>query len=308
MSGGSSSPPPVQDNSLQIEQMRENAAQQEQQRLDQQKQADQQKFNTGLSNAVTGARSTGMNYLGQRGLSSDQYGSVIDQIIADTKAKVPNLDANPGSYFTTDTFASGLDNYQNLQRGNYGAQVNSTFAPGYDRTYIPDTAIDPIINDILGTQSNTAQQQIDFQKKRGLLNDTGYNTAEQRLSDQQAAARSTLQGLGTGVLNTDRANIADIVANAGQAASQWSLGTPAFSLDPYKQQVQNTAKTELSNLGGDVKSALGSTQLFDIPSIIAAAGTAQGPQNLTTADQVPGLPFNRKNSNVNRGLGSTGAF
>lgn len=297
-----------QDNSLQVEQAQEQFAREQQARADAQKAQQKQDFQDALAKAVAGATSTGNSYLASRGLSPDQYAPQIAQIIADTKAKVPDLDANPGQYFTSDTFASGMNDYQTAQRANNNSKVTGTFTPGFETSYIPRNSIDSIVNDILTGQTNTAQQQIDFQRKRGLLNDAGYNTAEQKLGDQGQAARSTLTGLATGVLNKDYSDLTSIVGNAGNAANAWSLGNPDFSLDPYKQQVQDTATRDLSNLGGDVKSALGSTQLFDIPSIIAAAGITQGPQNLTTVDTAPGIPFSQKKNNVNRGLGSNGGF
>lgn len=308
MSGGGQVSQPVQDNSLQLRMLEERYRREADQRAEREERQEGREFDRNLAQAVTTGRNTGEGYLASRGLSEGDFGSVLDQIIQDQRALVPKLDSNPNAYFTSDVFATGLDRHQAALRANNTSAVNSNFAPGFESNYLPSNSIDDIVNEILGTQRGTASQQIDFQRARGLLNDSGFNTAQQRLGEQEQAARGTLNSLGTAELAKDRSGLTNIIANAGNAASSWTLGTPKFTLDPYKTQVQDFATRELSTLGGDIRGALGGTQLFDIPSIIAAAGTAQGPQNLTTVDALPGVPFNQRRNNRNRGLGSTGAF
>lgn len=308
MSGGGGSPAPVQDNSLQVEMAREQAAKDAQAAQDAKDAQAKVDFQTKLGTAVTGAKQTGLDYLGQRGLSADQYGSVIDSIIGNTKLKVPDLDANPGSYFTDDTFASGLDNYQTMQRNNNTAKVNSTFAPGFDKSLISDNSDDNIINSILGNQRTTAQQQLDFNRARGILNDSGYNTAMGALDSQGSAGLSTLSGIGDSILGKDRSQLNDIKGDAGTTASNWTLGGAAFDPTGYYTDATTKADALKGSLDGDIRSALGSTNLFDVAGAIAKGGTAQGPINLTTADTTPGIPFSQKKTQQGRGLGSTGVF
>ncbi len=308
MSGGGPSMQ-IQDNSAQVEAMRQQAARDEQARVDAENARKEAEFNDNLSKAVTGARQTGLDYAGSRGLDPNAMGSVIDRIINDTKLKVPKLDSTPGQYFTSDVFSTGFANEEANRRAGYTGKVNSTFAPGFDRALVSDTSDDPILDAILGEQRNTAQQQLDFNRKRGVINDSGYNTAQQKFSGQEAAARDTLTGIGDAVLGKIRGGINDIKGEAGSAASSWSLGTPEFSVDPYQQRATTYADQNKAGLEGKVRSAVGSTNLFDIPSILAAAGTAQGPINLTTANTVDGTPgFDPKKTKNNRGLGSTGEF
>src|SRR6478752_402436 len=142
MSGGSPSYQQPQDNSIQLEQMRQAAADRAQQKADADKAQAKADFDAALSKAVSGAHNTGVNYFGSRGLSGDAYSSLIDSIIGDAKLKVPNLDVNPASYFTTDTFASGLDTAQTNKRADLNSKVSSQFAPGFEKTLIGDTADD----------------------------------------------------------------------------------------------------------------------------------------------------------------------
>jgi hypothetical protein len=309
MSGGGSSGYHVQDNSIQLEQMRQQQAEAERQRQEAEKIRLEQEFNENLNNAVMGAKTTGRDYAGSRGLDPTAMESVIDRIINDAKLKVPKLDSNPGSYFSSDLFSTGFANEEANRRGQYTGQVNNKFAAGYDRNLIGDTSDDAILDAILGEQRANAEKQLQFNRARGVINDTGFNEAQNRFSGQEAAARSTLTSIGDAVLGNLRSGLNDIKGEAGSAASSWNLGNADFSVDPYWNRANEFATSAKSGLEGKVRSAVGSTQLFDIPSILAAAGTAQGPINLTTAQQVDGTPgFENKKNRNERGLGSTGSF
>lgn len=307
--GGGGNSPAVQDNSVQLEQMRQQAANDERQRATEEQARKDAEFNAALGTAATGAKQTGRDYAGSRGLDPTSMDSVIDRIINDQKLKVPKGDSSPGSYFSSDIFSTGFANEeQNRRAGNTG-KVNSTFAPGFDRTMVADTSDDSILDSILGEQRNTAQQQLDFNRKRGVINDSGYNTAVQKFGGQEAAARNTLTDIGDAVLGKVRGGLNDIKGEAGNAASAWSLGTPDFSVDPYYARANDYATSNKAGLEGKVRSAVGSTQLFDIPSILSAAGTAQGPINLTTVNKTDGTPgFDPKKNKNQRGLGGTGDF
>lgn len=264
------------------------------------------KFDNAIAAITTGGegRQSGIDYFKTEGLDPARYMGAINKEVASTAKTVPDLDTNPYSYFGKDLWAGLINQLQTGKRDTFNRQVQSTFTPGYETTKLPDTMIDPIINDIMNTQRNEAQTKLDFAQKRGLLNDTGYSTALSRFGDQSSAAGSTLHSLGTDVLNKDRTSIADIVANAGNAANNWNLGMPNFRLNPYLRQVNQKVGSLTENLPGDVRAALGDTQLFDVPSLVAAGGTAQGPQDLTSQ----GASFIPKKQTKSRGLGSTGVF
>lgn len=297
-----------QDNSLQLEAMREAAANAETARQQGIKDQARTDFNTNKATAVTGAHTTGNNYFASRGLDPNSYSSLIDSIIGDTAMKVPDLDTNPGQYFTTDAFNSGIGNYENTQRAGLNTKVQTAFAPGFESSLIPNSAEDPILNSILGGQRSQAQQTLDFNKKRGVLNDAGYNTAEQELSGQDSAAMSTLKGIGDSVLGRYRGDLMNIRGDAGNAASGYSIGAPTPDIDSYYKKAGDLATTDLSGLEGSIRSALGSTNLFDVPTALQKGGIAQGPMNLTTNAPQDVLPFSTKKNSTNRGLGSTGQF
>lgn len=307
--GGGTTMQMPQDNSAQVEAMRQAAAREERAYQEAERQRKEAEFNTNLQNAATGARTTGINYATSRGLDPTAMESVIDRIIQDTRLKVPKGDSSPSSYFTSDIFSTGFANEEAARRAANTGKVNSAFVPGYERTLISDTVDDPILDAILGEQRRTAEQQLQFQRQRGTVNDSGYNEAMARFLGQESAARSTLNEIGDSVLGKVRGGINDIKGEAGTAASSWSLGTPDFDVGSYVTRANDYATTAKSGLEGKVRSAVGGTQLFDIPALLAAAGTAQGPINLTTVNKVDGTPgFDAAKKKTDRGLGSTGTF
>lgn len=308
MSGGSS-PAPVQDNSLQVAQFQAAQAQQAQAAADAKAAADETKFQTNLSTAAGQAKTTGATELTNLGLDPTKYSNIIDQAITTAQNSVPDLSPNPGQYFDPTIFDTGVTNAQNQARVQNTSKVNSAFAPGFEDTLLPSSSVQPTIDDILNQQYNTAQQQVDYNRKRGTINDQGYATAEQKLAASKAAGASSLNSIGQGVLGSDTQGLDQIRTDAGTAANEYTLGGPEFDVTPYQTKANTQAQTDLTNLGGDVTNAVGSTNFFDIPTILAQAGIAQGPQNLTTiAPTTSGPGVVKKNPNADRGLGSTGSF
>lgn len=304
--GGGGGGAPVQDNSLAVAQLQYQKAREDEDRRAAEKAAAQAKFVTDRDNAYTAAQGTGRDVVTGRGLDYNEFESIINRALTDQKARIPDGDVNPASYFTTDVINNALTQEENQRRIRNTSQVNNEFAPGFDRTYIPDTADDAYINELLTGQKGQATQSLDFARKRGQLNDSGYNSALQKLAEQEGGARSTLDTLGSSVLGKNRAALGTIKDKASTTANQYSLGGPSFSIDPFKGELTSAVEGYNKNLKGDITNALGGTQLFNVNDILLSGARAQGPQNLTTAN-VPGM-LPKKNSQQDRGLGSTGAF
>ena len=264
-------------------------------------------FNDQLAAAIAGAGGTGSNYFKARGLDPNDTGD-INQIIQSITRQVPDLDTNPAQYFSDDAFASGVDKLQTANRTGMNAKVNSIFAPGFENVLIPDTADDPILNSILGDQQKTAQTTVDFNKARGLLNDSGYTAANTALGQQGSAGKATLAGIGNSVLGVDRGHLTDIRGQAGDAASSYSFGQPEPDFSSYYGRAQNTAASDLGNLEGSIRGAVGNTNLFDPATALQKGGIMQGPINLTTAAPGTGGPVAKPIVDPSRSLGSTGAF
>jgi hypothetical protein len=270
-------------------------------------------YNQILSDTMAGGRNMVNSYAAQIGVDPTKISSYIDQIVQDTGSSIPrglqwddSGSLNPASYYSAASLAPQFDAAQSRARQANTAQVRNAFAPGYSSSLLPDSSIDSIVNDIIGEQRGLANTNLDYQTKRGLLNPQGRAQADTALAGQDAAARSTVGGIGRSVLGKDRASLDDIIGSANDAASSWMFGNDAFSVDPYKQRLSDTAARESGALSGDIRSALGGTKLFDLSNIISQGGEAQGAQNLTTASPV--VPGERKKTTASRGVGSVGSF
>jgi hypothetical protein len=250
------------------------------------------KYDKWLTDSIASAPQWGQAYAGSIGLNAGDPGiqAVINRITQSMASKAPRgLDTgvNPESYFSPEAFDQSFADEQSRRRQANTAQVRGKFAPGFENNYLPDSDMDSIVNDIVNEQKGLANTKLGYQSKRGLLTPQGTEQANRTLGTQEQAARSTVGSLARSALDKDRSSLTDIVANAGNAASSWMFGNGDFSTQPYEQQVQDRAQRERSTFGGDVRSALGNTSLFDIPTLIAQAGTAQGANNLNFGS-IPG--------------------
>ena len=295
-----------QDNSLKIAELQYQRAQEDDARRAAEKAAADAKFAADREAAYTAAQGTGRDILTGRGLDAAAFEGIINRALTDQKARIPTGDPNPASYFTTDVINNALTQEENQRRIRNTGKVNTEFATGFDRNYIPDTADDQYINELLTGQKTGAVQQLDFARGRGKLNDSGYNTAMLKLGEQEGGARSTLDTLGGSVLGKNRSSLMNIRDKASTAANSYSLGSPDFTIDPFKSELNSAVEGYNKNLKGDLTNALGGTSLFNVNDILLAGSRAQGPQNLTTANVPGALP--KKNPQQDRGLGSTGVF
>lgn len=291
------------------------AAQNQQRELENAKNARIADYNNMLQAALAKAPDLGAKYATSIGLDPNNptIKAIIDSVVGTIGASIPkdqDSKVNPETFFAPTAFDQQFTDAQSRGRTAATGAVSRTFTPGYEDKLLSNDMVDSIINDIIGDQRNLASTSLGYQNKRGLLTPVGSAQADKALSGQEAAARSTLRGLASGVIDKDRATLRDIIGEAGTAASNWHLGDEQFNADPFVQRVNQRANDERASFGGDVRAALGNTQLFDIPSIIAQAGQAQGAQNLTTnmsPDQIAFLD-KQKTTNTGRGLGSTGVF
>lgn len=266
------------------------------------------KYNVRLDDALKYGRNYGIQAAHSMGLdaANPEIARIIDQIASNIGTGIErdqDSGVNPHSFFSPTAFTEGFTDIQSRGRQANTAKVRSTFGTGYESKLMPDTDIDSIVDQILNEQRGLAQTTLDYQSKRGLLTPQGAEQSRKSLENQSSAARSTLTGLARGALDKDREMIRSIIGEADTGANNWMLGNPAFDVNPYAQRASETAARERASFGGDVRAALGDTQLFDIPSIVAQAGQAQGAQNLTTGG---GAFIPEKRKSTNRGLGNAG--
>jgi len=267
-------------------------------------------YNQRLQAAMGNAPAQAASYAAQLGMNPDspQIQQIIQQIVGNIGASTPkdqDTTTDPSSYFTPAAFTQGFGDAQSMARNKNAGMVRDTFGPTSANTLLPDSMIDSIVNSIVGEQKGLADTTLGYQSKRGLLTPQGTEQAQKSLADQGTAARSTVSSLGSGVLSKDRGGINDIISQAGTDANTWMLGGKDFSLDPYQNQIDSAVGRDTTNFEGDTRAALGNTNLFNIPQIVAQAGQAQGAQNLTPGSELP-IPGGQKKATQQRGVGAAG--
>lgn len=284
------------------EQLDAQAAQAEAQR---QKDLQRQKFTDEVRDVGGYGNNIISQYFTERGLGPDQ--GAANSIIESIRNQIPDLDPNPNKYFNREAVGRELDTIAQGTRDRLTNQMQTKFAPGFERSLIPDTADDAIVNSILGEQKAGAQKIIDFNKSRGLLNDMGYSEAQNQLEGQGKAGYSTLSQIGESILGKSRSKLGDIRGEAGSAISGFNYGGTAPNVDDYYGRAQASAGADLAGIEGSIRGAVGTTNVFDPAMALQKGGTMQGPINLTSASAGgPGSMPDKKDKG--RGLGSSGVF
>lgn len=238
------------------------------------------------------------------GLNATDLYDEIDSEYDRIKGLIPEGTDNPGSYYTDDVLNNLIATTEADRRSKYTAEARNAYGAGFEDRYIPYTADDSYINNLLTGRKKDAQQSIDFARSRGQLNDAGYAGALSKLGEQEKSALGTLTNIGNSVLGTKRSSLQSVRDDALSNAGSYTLGNNPFDIAPYNERLTNMSKDALSSLEGDIMSSLGNTSLFNINDIILAGGRGQGPQNLTTAN----IPARLRKQDTDRGLGTTGTF
>jgi hypothetical protein len=308
--GGGYTPPPDTSYDRQVQQQEYEAKQ----RAEQQARADAERaqqtadFNAAIEAALNNATQRATGTLQSRGLDPNQFSSVINQGLQTQRMLVPQRDPNPGQYFTDDLIDSILNREQGNRRINYTNQVSSMFTPGDSMTRFADTADDSYITDILNTQRSAAQRSVDMARSRGNLNNTGYQAALTALDDMYKSGLSEAQSIGGGVLSGYRGQLDSVANDARTAANNYSLGT-SFDPTTYKSRYDTLAGDLTGRLEGDLRSALGDQEFFDLGTIITRGGNTQGAVNpkMGLADAIAERERVR-NANRGTGTGDAGTF
>lgn len=264
------------------------------------------RFDTDLTAAMENARNTGRQAIMNRGLNPDDFMSIVENEITNTRKGIPDLAANVGSYFSTNLGEMALNQEQNNRRNKYTNEVQSRFAPAFETKTFADTSDDAVIEALYGEQYNPALDTLNRARGRGVLDEAGYTYATNALNQQGEAAKATLQGLGGGVLSGYRTKLRDVGDTARNAASGYELGQQ-FDLGTYSSQADDLTKSLQGSMAGDLRNALGSKQLFNIDELITKAGSFQGAGN-TQGGLLDQMAEKKKKEEQSRGLGNTGSF
>lgn len=262
------------------------------------------KYDNAVAAALELNRGGAKTALNQRGLSTDEFMPLVETELGRVRSTIPDLDPNPGGYFSSNLVDQVLGGEQTARRGKYGRDVAALFPTNYAQTTFADTADDSVLNDILGTAYGTASDALGRAKARGNLDETGYNYAVGQLGQQKTAGMSKLQRTGGDILSGYRTGLEDIGKKASTAAGSYELGG-TFDPNVYKTEADTYISGKKAGLEGDIRGAVGTgDDLFNIDSLLNRAAGVQGAGN--NLAQV--LEERMKKRTAERGLGSTGEF
>ncbi len=273
MSGGSQ----PKDNSVELQRMEQQAAREERQRQEAKAAADRQRWEAQLGSTFNNATSEAQNYFTQRGLDPTEYLSHIQGAANKARSNVPDMAANPGSYFDN-LGATVFDQLQSGQRAQYLRGINQVAPEGFQTRRITNDVDDPFIEAILQEQRASADGYLRNMLDRGVITSSGYEAGGRDLESQGYGARARLNEVSLGELERGRSELGNIANRGRTAASNFELGG---SFDPYSYgtEIDNTAADFFANLGNNIR-AIAPKALFSTAGLANIAGAAQGQQNL----------------------------
>lgn len=265
------------------------------------------RFTAARDSAVSGARNLATTELTRRGLDPGRYGGALNNEIDRINSTIPDLDSNPGNYFDPSFVDRVLTGEQTAARDRNTRSVQTAFAPGFERNAVGDTADDAFLDSILEQQYGDTRTTLERARSRGDLNDSGFNAAMRDLDTERGTGRTTLTGIGDTVLGRYRDELTGIGNRAANAASGWNLGSPDFSTDPYTTEFNTARSRQQGSLEGDIRGAVGNTQLFDVGKLLGRGAQVQGATSGEPMDFVQSA-LNKNKNKTDRGVGSTGVF
>lgn len=285
----------------------------------------------GLNNATSNVN----QYFTDNGYDPNQFSSQIAAAIL----QAGNGINDPATGATTAVVPSYMSSVTNNLSPNLGAQIlqqinsgvqskatnqiSSEFAPTYAADNVSNDWLDPAVSGAVDAQFDPLSAQLLNSQKRGTLNDVGYNAALTALNNAKTAATSTVSGLGTNILNSDRTGIDNYITGAKNDAAGLNASTVGqFDPSSYASGASNLVNQDKSNFAGDLTNAIGSTSFSSLGDLLNAGGVVQGANDPTATNPVPGAgagvagggPVSdafiaqQALANQKRGLGSSGAF
>ena len=300
MSG--SSPPP--DNSLAVEQQREQSAKEAQDAADAKAAQHATDLGNLRSSARSGATGTVDDYFSSQGVDPSQYQGSIESQLNNMMSGISPTDENPGATFTG-AGQTIWDNLTNAARAKATGSVNQVFAPNYEMSRVPTTLDDPYLAGIEGEQYSDADKIIKNMLDRGVLTSSGYASAQSDLQKQEAGVKSRLNEIGTGLLTGEQQKLRDISNSAKQAAGAVNLGQ---TFDPYSYsgQADQSFNDFIGSLGDQIRAQVPGS-LFNTAGLAAIGGAGQGAGNTAynptaasgVADDTSDDTDTTKNSNPN---------
>ena len=152
--------------------------------------------------------------------------------------------------------------------------IGSTWAPGFETSYLPGNITDPYESDVYASQRGSAEEKLNNLLKRRVITDTGYQAGIGELDKQAPRVRTQLQDLADTLLGAERDKISGIIGGAKNAASNLGVGQ-GFDITPFQTQINDELGAFNTNLSDRFKGSIPG-DLFDTSGLGAIAGGAGG--------------------------------
>lgn len=297
-----SAPSPAPDNSLALEQMRENQA--AQQKVTDKAAADKAASDLAAlrTSSGAGAKSATEQYFQQLGLDPSKYGGDIDAQIQKIMGGISPTDPNPGSSFQN----ADQNIYNNLTK-NYqtkeGGYIDQAYAPNFETSKLPFNLDQPYVASVVGDQRAQADNIIQNMLKRGVLTSTGVAGAESDLDRQAPAIKGQVQQLADSVISGGQSKLKGIADQARQSAGTLKLGQ-SFDPSTYTTQTDDAFNQFINGLSDSIKAKVPGN-LFQTNGLAAIGGAAQGAGNTAYNPSVAAGIAPQDNTNTNTNANST---
>lgn len=250
---------------------------------------DRADFDARLNAAFGSGVSDAESYFTSQGLDPNQYAGPISRKAQLAKGQVPVGDASPGTYFNN-LGQQVYESEQEGQRGRYMRGLDDIAPSGFSSKRISDTSDDALIESILAEQMGTGENYIKNLLDRGVITNTGYESARKNLQGQSPGAKSRLAETGVGLIESGRGGAENIANAARSQASNSRLGQ-RFDPNDTGQQLNSFFQDFFNTLGTKFRAAA-PTNLFDTSGLAGIAGASQGAGNTPFNPQaLGGLPL-----------------
>lgn len=247
------------------------------------------------------------NTLTSRGIDPSLVEPELLRTLNQIRGGIPQGATDFSALSDTSILDNAISTVQGNQRTNFTNQFNQFAPEGFAKNLIGDTADDDIIATLLEEQFIPAEETLQRALARNLLSDRGFNSANQKLTNQRSAAEAQLQEIGGGVLETGRQGLRDFISGGRNQAANFTLGSD-FNPSTFQSGLDSRVNDFTGSLEGKIRNATGGTELFDTGSLIQSGRVAAGTEN--NRGSLFDVLANReaKKRGSQRGLGTEGAF
>lgn len=249
---------------------------------EQQKTATTERAAQSRTAAMDAARTRTFNTLRDRGLNPDDYADVVNERLNYNASLLPTNTEDFTGQFGDPFVESVVNTIRDRGRSDASRWFTNNVGNDMPDRVFTNTLDDPYVDAIIGRQRTEAMEAVERAKKRGQLDDSGFAGAVSRIGDLEKSGRATAQSLSNAVVANKRADLGSLIERGKATAGSLDLGQ-AFNPGEWSNRIQSKATELQQGLEGDVYSALGGQQFFDIGDIITKGGAAQGVANPTPA-------------------------